>query len=130
VKKGKKVRKGVKEEAEREAVEKEKRELRPATSIVKENVSYRDGESTMQANAFLQSAYGKWLVQELDARTFMPRKEAINGGAYVTGGSQITLTRYLDTYCSPQGPLEKFTADDTREILIKFKTKFLEMRRP
>ena len=62
-------------------------ELCPATSIVKQQVSYREGESTMQANAFLQSAWGKWLVNQLNERGFMSRKGAKFSGAYITGGS-------------------------------------------
>jgi hypothetical protein len=128
IKKGEETRRQEKVDAEVEEMKREGRELRPATSIVKQQVCYLDGEPTMQVNAFLESAYGKWLVKELDARGFMTWKEALNGGAYVTGGSQLTLKRYLDKLCSLPGPLEEFTADDAGEKLVRFKAKFLELR--
>jgi len=78
--KDKEGRRQEKVDADREEMKREKRELRPSTSVVKQQVSYRDGESTMQANAFLQSAWGKWLVQQLNERGFMPRKEAKSVG--------------------------------------------------
>ena len=78
-------------EADREEMKREKRELRPSTSVVKQQVSYRDGDMMMQANAFLQSAWGKWLVQQLNERGFMPRKEAKFSGADITGGSPTTI---------------------------------------
>ena len=124
VKKTSKVgRKKAAAEAGRVEVEREARELRPSTSIVKENVAYRDGEASMQANAFLLPAWGKWMVAQLNARDFMPRKEAKFGGAYVTGASPVTIERYLETALSPQGPLEKF-ADDTGEVLVRYKDRF------
>ena len=128
IKKGKGTRREVKVEAEVEEMKREGRELRPATSIVKQQVSYLDGEPAMQANVFLQSGYGKWLVKELDARGFITKNEALNGGAYVSGGSQVTLYRYLKAWTSLPGPLEEFTADDAGEKLIRFKAKFLELR--
>jgi len=118
-------REEVKEEAERVECEREKRDLRPSTSIVKEQVSYRDGESTMQANAFLQSAWGRWIVKEIDTRGFITRKNAKFSGAYVTGGSPITIERYLETALSEAGPLEKFS-DENGDILIRWKAKFRE----
>jgi len=128
IQKGKGTRREVKVEAEVEEMKREGRELRPATSIVKQQVSYLDGEPAMQANVFLQSGYGKWLVKELDARGFITKNEALNGGAYVSGGSQVTLYRYLKAWTSLPGPLEEFTADDAGEKLIRFKAKFLELR--
>jgi hypothetical protein len=119
------LRRKTKMEADREAVDRERKELRPATSIVRENVNYREGETSMQASAFLNPAWGKWIVGQLMARGFMPRKEAKNGGAYVTGGSPITMERYLETAESPQGPLERFTDESTGEVLIRFKARFL-----
>ena len=124
-KKGKGLRKKMKMEADREAVDRERKELRPATSIVRDNVVDREGETSMQASAFLNPAWGKWIVGQLLARGFMPRKEAKNGGAYVTGGSPITIERYLETAESPQGPLERFTDESTGEVLIRFKARFL-----
>jgi len=129
IKKGKDTRREEKVEAVVEEMKREGRELRPATSIVKQQVGYQDGEPTMQANFFLQSTYGKWLVKELDARGFIAKNEALNSGAYVTGGSQVTLYRYLKTWTSPPGPLEEFKADDAGEALIRFKAKFLELMR-
>jgi predicted transcriptional regulator YheO len=129
IKKGKETRRQVKVEAEVEEMKREGRELRPATSVVKQQVSYHDGESTMKANVFLQSAYGKWMVKELDARGFITKNEALNGGAYVSGGSQVTLYRYLKAWTSLPGPLEEFTADDAGEVLILFKARFLELRK-
>jgi hypothetical protein len=126
IKKGKGMRRQVKVEAEWEEMKREKRELCPATSVVKQQVSYREGESTMQANAFLQSAWGKWLVNQLNERGFMSRKEAKFSGAYITGGSPITIERYLDTALSPAGPIEKFT-DDAGEVLIRWKARFREV---
>jgi hypothetical protein len=125
IEKVKEGRRQVKVEADREEMSREKKELRPSTSVVKQQVSYRDGESTMQANAFLQSAWGKWLVNQLNERGFMPRKEAKFSGAYVTGGSPITIERYLETALSPAGPIEKFT-DEAGEVLIRWKPRFRE----
>ena len=126
-KKGKVKRVEEKAEADREAVEKERKELSPVTSIVKEHVSYRDGESSMQANAFLQAAWGRWLAHQLEERGFIPRKEAINGGAYVTGGNPVTIARYLNPAISPQGPLEEFKDENTGEVLIRYKEKFRKL---
>ena len=128
IKKGKGMRREVKVEVEVEEMKREGRELRPSTSIVKQQVSYLDGEPAMQANVFLQSGYGKWLVKQLDARGFVTKNEALNGGAYVSGGSQVTLYRYLKAWTSLPGPLEEFRADDAGEPLIRFKAKFLELR--
>jgi len=125
IEKVKEGRRQVKVEADREEMKREKKELCPSTSVVKQQVSYRDGESTMQANAFMQSAWGKWLVNQLNERGFMPRKEAKFSGAYVTGGSPITIERYLETALSPAGPIEKFT-DETGEVLIRWKARFRE----
>jgi len=129
IKKGNGMRRQTKVEAAVEEMKREGRELRPATSVVKQQVSYLDGEPAMQANVLLQSAYGKWLVKELDVRGFITKNEALNSGAYVTGGSQVTLYRYLKTWTSPPGPLEEFKADDAGEALIRFKAKFLELMR-
>jgi hypothetical protein len=123
--KDKEGRRQEKVDADREEMKREKRELRPSTSVVKQQVSYRDGESTMQANAFLQSAWGKWLVQQLNERGFMPRKEAKFSGAYITGGSPITIERYLETALSPAGPIETFTGE-AGEVLIRWKPRFRE----
>ena len=79
----------------------------------------------MQANAFLQSAWGRWIVSELNARGFITRKNAKFSGAYVTGGSPITIERYLETALSEAGPLEAFS-DDNGAILIRWKAKFRE----
>jgi hypothetical protein len=125
IEKVKEGRRQVKVGADMEEMKREKKELRPSTSIVKQQVSYKDGESTMQANAFLQSAWGKWLVNQLNERGFMSRKEAKFSGAYVTGGSPITIERYLETALSPAGPIEKFT-DETGEVLIRWKPRFRE----
>jgi hypothetical protein len=126
IKKGKETRRQRKVETEWEERKREKRELRPATSVVKQQVSYRDGESTMRANAFLQSAWGKWLVAQLNERRFISRKEAKFSGAYITGGSPITIERYLETALSPAGPIEKF-ADENGEMLIRWKARFREV---
>ena len=61
--KGKDERREEKVEAEVEELKRERRELRPATSILKQQVLTWI-EPAMKANVLLQSAYGKWLVKE------------------------------------------------------------------
>jgi len=64
-------------------------------------------------------------VKEIDTRGFITRKNAKFSGAYVTGGSPITIERYLETALSEAGPLEKFS-DENGDILIRWKAKFRE----
>jgi len=96
----------------------------PAGRILRDQVPYRDGEPVLQASAMLHPAFDGWILRELDKRQFMTQKEAINGGAHVTGGSQITVRRYLDDLVSPQGPLEQFKEQLTQEVYIRYKARF------
>lgn len=83
----------------------EKDEVTPNTRIYKEAIPYHLGSPEMQANAVYEVRYRGWLLGFINARGFIPKKEAINAGAEVVGCNPSSAARYLAKLTSMVGPL-------------------------
>ncbi len=80
---------------------------RPGTRIARDVVPYYEGSPEMQANALFEVRYRHWLQGFIDARGFIPKKEAVNAGAEAVGCSPATAARYLAKLTSYLGPLKE-----------------------
>lgn len=77
------------------------------------------GTPEMQARAVYKPLFETWLLGLIGAHGKVARREAINGGAHVTGASQETIRRYLDALTSGQGPLMEITEGGRKVIVMR-----------
>lgn len=92
----------------------------PATRIVRSQVNYLDGSVEMQANCYFETAFRKWLIEQIIKKQGVDIKEAKNSGAEVVGCSPATISRYIDKLLSQEGPLQLFEdAIGTKYLMFK-----------
>lgn len=95
------------DQRESEKVERERREGQSATRIVREEVNYRQGEVSMQANALFEVSFRSWLIPLIREGGHYLKTDAVAAGAEQVGCSPLTTSRYLAKLTSSSGPLEE-----------------------
>jgi len=100
--------------------EREKARGVESTHLVRELVDYRSGSIEMQANSYYELNFRDWILGMVTMHGFIPKKEAIESGAEVTGCSSVTTTRYLAKMTSSVGNLME-ELDPLGVKVIKFK---------
>lgn len=68
-------------------------------------IEYSSGSAEMQANGLYEGIFREWLIEYLGKHSAVIKKDALNSGAEITGGSPATMGRYLDKLTSAVGPL-------------------------
>jgi len=94
-----------------EIVRKEKTSLQDAAHEVKQKVDYSAGDVSVQINGICQARFVDWLMSKIKHYGVYPKKDAINGGAYIAGCNILTTKRYLEPLTSPEGPLQEIKSD-------------------
>lgn len=87
--------------------ERERREGKAATRVVREEVDYKQGEATMQANFLFEVDFRNWLLRVVAERGHYPKADAIAAGAELVGCSPLTTSRYVAKLVSSSGPLQE-----------------------
>ena len=87
--------------------ERERKEGKPATRIVKEDAGYRQGSPEMKANLLYEVSFRRWLMSQVSSQGGYPKKEAIAEGAELVGCSPLTTARYIEKLTSKAGPLRE-----------------------
>ena len=73
------------------------------TQMAKEQVDYSTGSVEMQANCIFEQRWLDFMHSWIRTNGSIPKDEAINAGAAVTGCNPSTTTRYLAKYASTMG---------------------------
>jgi hypothetical protein len=87
--------------------ERERKEGKPATRIVKEDAGYRQGSPEMKANLLYEVSFRRWLMSQVCSQGGYSKKEAIAEGAELVGCSPLTTARYLEKLTSKAGTLRE-----------------------
>jgi len=87
--------------------ERERKEGKPATRIIKEDAGYRQGSPEMKANLLYEVSFRRWLMSQVRSQGGYPKKEAVAEGAELVGCSPLTTARYLEKLTSKAGPLRE-----------------------
>lgn len=103
---------------------KERKKTENPTQAVRDHVDYQQGSAEMQASDLMETPYWHWIKAKITALNLkgedLPKKEAINGGAYTVGCSTTTSRKYLDKLTSEEGPL--------KEVKTEWKVKVIRFR--
>jgi hypothetical protein len=97
--------------------ERERKEGRPQTRILKQDCNYRQGSPEMQANTLCEVPFRRWLMKQVTTKGGYDRTAAINEGAEIVGCSPATTARYIAKLTSP-GPLAETTDALGHRILV------------
>lgn len=87
--------------------ERERKEGKASTRVVRQAVNYSQGEATMQANFLFELDFRKWLLSQVQEKGFITRQDATEAGAELVGCSPLTTARYLAKLTSSAGPLQE-----------------------
>ena len=68
-------------------------------------IDSESGSPEMHANGLYEDLFRKWIVDYVQSHAWIARKDALNAGAELTGGSPMSMRRYLDKLTSIAGPL-------------------------
>lgn len=85
--------------------EREGKEGKASTRVVREVVRYQEGSQEMQANFLFELDFRKWLIEQVREKGGFPKLDAIAAGAEFVGCSPSTTARYLAKLTSSVGPL-------------------------
>lgn len=108
--------------------EKEKERKSGAVSVgppvgsktVMDIVDFMHGPVEMQAKSYYEPKFARFVWERLVEFEKIPEKELLDSFSYQSRASQVTLKRYLDSYCSPDGPCRR-SKDGDGNIIILFK---------
>jgi hypothetical protein len=87
--------------------ERERKEGKPATRIIKEDAGYRQGSPEMKANLLYEVSFRRWIMSKVCSQGGYSKQEAINEGAELIGCSPLTTRRYLEKLTSNAGTLRE-----------------------
>jgi len=76
-------------------------------AALKEVAHYETGSSEQQANMLFEEDYREWLLRTVDERGYLPKRQAINGGAEIVQCNPTTARGYYDKLTSEWGPLQE-----------------------
>lgn len=87
--------------------EREGKEGKASTRVVREVVRYQEGSTEMQANFLFELDFRTWLLGKIRELGGFPKQDAITAGAEIVGCSPATTARYLTKLTSSAGPLQE-----------------------
>ena len=81
-------------------------------------IDFASGSAEMQASGLYEAVFREWLIEHLEHTQSITRKDALNSGAELTGGSPTTMQRYLDKLTSTLGPLQIARSDAGIQVVM------------
>lgn len=81
-----------------------KRERENITPIIRSAINLQEGSTETKLSDIYEGRWIVWIESVLDRDGFIPKAEAINAGAFVSGAETPTTRRYLDKHCNSEGP--------------------------
>lgn len=118
-------RRGDRAEENAKGRERERLEGQVSTRVVREAIDFSVGTPEMQANSVFEKAFRLYVLNEVRDRGSVSFKDAVTGGAEVTGCSPMTAKRYVDKLISPPGCLQVIT-DSAGQQQLAFKDRLSE----
>jgi hypothetical protein len=83
-------------------------------------VNFMHGSAEMQAKSHYEPKFAVFVWEMVSENGNFPEKELLDSFSYRSRASQVTLKRYLDSYCSIDGPCRR-AKDGEGNIIITFK---------
>jgi len=109
--------------------DRERKEGKPATRVVRQAVNYRQGSPEMQASFLFEVDFRNWLLDKVREQGGLPREDAVAAGAEIVGCSPSTTARYLSKLTSSAGPLQE-QKDMLGDIHLVLKDHLINKEKP
>jgi len=83
-------------------------------------VNFMHGSAEMQAKSHYEPKFAIYVWERVSEYGNFTEKELLDSFSYRSRASQVTLKRYLDSYCSADGPCRR-SKDSDGNVIVAFK---------
>jgi hypothetical protein len=92
-------------------------------------VDFMHGSVEMQAKSHYEPKFAVYVWERLNEKGSADEEDLLDSFTYRSRASQVTLKRYLKSYCSTEGPCQRKKVDGEWIITWKFSVKKSELEK-